>query len=211
MYRKFFKRFLDITLSFIAIVILLPIMILVALLVKTKLGSPVIFTQRRAGLHGEVFTVYKFRTMTNDTDEYGELLSNKERLTKFGRLLRSTSLDELPELFNIFKGDMSIIGPRPLLEEYLPRYSAEQMKRHNMRPGLTSLTAVNGRATLSWDDRFKMDVWYVHHVSFMLDLKIVLKTVITVFKRENINSDRGKFMGSNNNDTQIESNVNDRD
>lgn len=196
LYRRFVKRLLDIVLSLIAIIILSPIMLIVALLVRVNLGGPVIFTQRRAGLYGRVFTVYKFRSMTNETDETGKLLSNKQRLTKFGRILRSTSLDELPELFNIFKGDMSIIGPRPLLEEYLPRYSEEQMKRHNVRPGLTSLTAVNGRASLSWEDRLKMDVWYVHNVSFLLDLKIILKTVVTVFKRENINSNRGKFIGS---------------
>src|SRR5699024_1498279 len=149
-------------------------------------------------LQGNIFTLYKFRSMTNETNEEGELLPNKLRLTKFGKLLRSTSLDELPELFNILKGDMSIIGPRPLLEEYIPRYSDEQMKRHNMRPGLTSLTAVNGRATLSWEDRLEMDVWYVHNVTFLLDLKILLKTITTVFKRENISSDRGKFLGNEN-------------
>lgn len=198
MYRNYFKRLLDITLSFLAIFILSPIMLIVALLVKTRLGSPVIFTQRRAGLHGKIFTVYKFRSMTNETDENDELLPNEQRLTKFGKLLRSTSLDELPELFNILKGDMSIIGPRPLLEEYLPRYSKEQMKRHNVRPGLTSYTAVNGRATLSWEDRLSMDVWYVNNVNFLLDIKIILKTLVTVFKRENISSNRGKFMGTDN-------------
>lgn len=198
MYRKFIKRFLDIVLSLIAIIILSPIMLIVALLVRIKLGSPIIFTQRRAGLHGKVFTVYKFRSMTNEVNENGELLSNKKRLTKFGKALRSTSLDELPELFNIFKGDMSIIGPRPLLEEYLTRYNEEQMKRHNMRPGLTSLTAVNGRASLSWKDRLEMDVWYVQNVSFLLDCKIIFKTIITVFKRENISSNRGKFTGTDN-------------
>jgi len=171
-------------------------MLIVALLVRVKMGSPIIFTQRRAGLHGRVFTLYKFRSMTNKKDENGELLPNDQRLTKFGRLLRSTSLDELPELFNILKGDMSIIGPRPLLEEYLPMYSDEQMKRHNMRPGLTSLTAVNGRASLSWEARLEMDVWYIYNASFLLDCKIILKTVVTVFKRENISSDRGKFTGN---------------
>lgn len=180
-------------------------MLIVAILVKTKLGSPVIFTQRRAGLHGNVFTVYKFRSMTNETNEDGELLPNDQRLTRFGKLLRSTSLDELPELFNIFKGNMSIIGPRPLLEEYLPRYSKEQMKRHNVRPGLTSWTAVNGRASLSWEDRLEMDVWYVNNVRFLLDLKIILKTIITVFKRENISGSRGKFMGSTAEDNQLSS------
>lgn len=196
MYKRFFKRFFDIVLSLIAIVVLSPVMLVVAMLVGLKLGRPVIFKQRRAGLHGRVFTVYKFRSMTNEKDANGELLPNDKRLTRFGKVLRSTSLDELPELFNILKGDMSIIGPRPLLEEYLPRYSEEQMKRHNMRPGLTSLTAVNGRATLSWEDRLDMDVQYVNNVSFLMDCKIVLKTVITVFKRENISSDRGKFMGT---------------
>lgn len=196
MYSKFIKRTLDIIISFFSILILSPIMLLVALLVRVNLGSPVIFTQERAGLHGKVFTLYKFRSMTNAVDEKGNLLPNKQRLTKFGRLLRSTSLDELPELLNILKGDMSFIGPRPLLTEYLPRYNEEQKKRHNVRPGLTSFTAVNGRASLSWDERLKMDVWYVNNVSFILDLKILFKTFITVFKRENISSNRGKFMGN---------------
>jgi|SRR5699024_901374 len=197
MYRKYIKRFLDISLSLIGIVITSPIMLIVAILVKTKLGSPILFKQERAGKHGEIFTVFKFRSMTNETDESGELLPNKERLTKFSKFLRTTSMDELPELFNILNGEMSIIGPRPLLVEYLPRYSDEQMKRHNVRPGLTSLTAVNGRASLSWAERLDMDVWYVNNVTFALDLKIIFKTVLTVFKRENIHSDRGKFMGVN--------------
>ena len=171
-------------------------MLLVALFVRVNLGSPVIFTQERAGLNGEIFKLYKFRSMTNEVDEHGNLLPNNKRLTKFGKILRSTSMDELPELFNILKGDMSFVGPRPLLTEYLPRYSDEQKKRHNVRPGLTSLTAVNGRASLSWDERLKMDVWYVRNLSFLLDFKIIIKTFITVFKRENISGDRGKFMGS---------------
>jgi len=197
LYLNYIKRMLDIVISLIAIIILSPIMLIVSLLVKTNLGSPVIFTQERAGYHGKVFKLYKFRSMTNAVDENGMLLPNKQRLTKFGKLLRSTSMDELPELFNILKGDMSIIGPRPLLTEYLTRYNEEQKKRHNVRPGLTSLTAVNGRATLSWEDRLAMDVWYVNNVNFLLDCKIILKTVSTVIKRENISSNRGKFMGSN--------------
>jgi len=171
-------------------------MLITAILVRVKLGSPVIFTQDRVGLNNKVFKLYKFRSMTNEVDEYGELLPKDERMTKLGKLIRSTSLDELPELWNILKGDMSFIGPRPLLVEYLPRYNEEQIKRHNVRPGLTSYTAVNGRATLSWQERFKLDVWYVNNMTFMLDFKILIKTFITVFKRENIDGTRGKFMGN---------------
>lgn len=199
MYQKFIKRLLDIVFSSIGLILLSPIMLVVAILVKINLGSPIIFKQERAGLHGKVFTLYKFRSMTNDVDERGELLPKEKRLTRFGKILRSTSLDELPELINILKGDMSLIGPRPLLTEYLPRYNEEQKKRHNVRPGLTSITAVNGRASLSWEERLEMDVWYVHNVNFLLDCKILFKTFITVFKRENINGDRGKFMGTDNN------------
>src|SRR5699024_9856773 len=193
---KSFKRLLDIVFSLILLIVLSPIIIITAILVRTKLGSPIIFTQERVGLNNEIFTLRKFRSMTNETDENGELLSKDERLTKFGKLIRSTSLDELPELFNILKGDMSFIGPRPLLVEYLPRYNSEQIKRHNVRPGLTSYTAVNGRATLTWPDRLALDVWYVKNMSFLLDLKILIKTFITVFKRENIDGTRGKFMGN---------------
>lgn len=199
MYQKYVKRIIDIVFSSIAIILLSPIMLVVAILVKVNLGSPIIFTQERAGLHGRVFTLYKFRSMTNDVDENGEFLPKEKRLTRFGKILRSTSLDELPELINILKGDMSFIGPRPLLVEYLPRYNEEQKKRHNVRPGLTSLTAVNGRASLSWEERLKMDVWYVHNVNFLLDCRILLKTFITVFKRENIDGNRGKFMGTDKN------------
>lgn len=200
---KSFKRLLDIVFSSILLIVLSPIIIITAILVRTKLGSPIIFTQERVGLNNEIFTLRKFRSMTNETDENGELLSKDERLTKFGKLIRSTSLDELPELFNILKGDMSFIGPRPLLVEYLPRYNSEQIKRHNVRPGLTSYTAVNGRATLTWPDRLALDVWYVKNMSFLLDLKILIKTFITVFKRENIDGTRGKFMG-NEQETNIE-------
>ncbi|TPE68983.1 sugar transferase [Halalkalibacterium halodurans] len=196
MYKKYFKRLIDLVVSFIGLIILSPIMLIVALLVKVNLGSPVIFKQERPGLNGEIFTLYKFRSMTNAVDENGELLPNKVRLTKFGKLLRSTSLDELPELYNILKGDMSLIGPRPLLPEYLERYNEEQKRRHDVRPGLTSLSAANGRASLSWDETLAMDVYYVDNVNFLMDCKIILKTIIAVVKRKNISSDRGKFMGS---------------
>ncbi|HLR19117.1 MAG TPA: sugar transferase [Staphylococcus sp.] len=193
---KIIKRLLDIVFSLLLLICLSPIMLITAILVRVKLGSPVIFTQDRVGLNNKVFKLYKFRSMTNEVDEYGELLPKDERMTKLGKLIRSTSLDELPELWNILKGDMSFIGPRPLLVEYLPRYNEEQIKRHNVRPGLTSYTAVNGRATLSWQERFKLDVWYVNNMTFMLDFKILIKTFITVFKRENIDGTRGKFMGN---------------
>ena len=196
MYQKYIKRFLDIYFSLILIVALFPLMIVIGILVRTRLGSPIIFKQERVGLNNKVFKLYKFRSMTNATDENGELLPNKQRLTKFGRILRSTSMDELPELFNILKGDMSFIGPRPLLTEYLPRYNSEQIKRHNVRPGLTGYTAVNGRASLDWPKRLEMDVWYVKNVKFFLDFMILIKTFVTVFKRENVSGNRGKFMGN---------------
>jgi len=199
MYQKYLKRLLDFVLSLLSIIILLPVMLIVALLVKINLGSPVIFTQQRPGLYGKIFTLYKFRSMKNDVGHNGELLPNEQRLTKFGKVLRSTSLDELPELINILKGDMSIIGPRPLLPEYLERYNDEQKKRHNVRPGLSSISAVTGRASLSWDDNFINDVWYVEHISFLLDCKIIIKTVLIVMKRKNVSSDRGKFTGSTQN------------
>lgn len=196
MYEKYIKRLLDILFSIILLIILSPIILIVAILVKINLGSPVIFIQERVGLNNKIFKLYKFRSMTNETDEKGELLSKEERLTNFGQFIRKASLDELPELWNILKGDMSFIGPRPLLTEYLPRYNEEQIKRHNVRPGLTSYAAVNGRASLSWKDSLDMDVWYVYNMGFFVDLKIFLKTFITVFKRENIDGDRGKFMGN---------------
>jgi len=196
MYQKYLKRMLDFVLSMLSIIILLPVMLIVALLVKVNLGSPIIFTQQRPGLHGKIFTLYKFISMKNDVDHNGELLPNEQRLTQFGKVLRSTSLDELPELINILKGDMSIIGPRPLLPEYLERYNDEQKKRHNVRPGLSSISAVTGRASLSWDNKLEKDVWYVNHVSFLLDCKIIMKTFLTVLKRENISSNRDKFIGA---------------
>lgn len=183
MYRKYFKRILDFTLSLIAIVLLSPVMLVTALLVKIKLGNPVIFKQKRPGLNERIFTLYKFRTMTNQKDEKGELLPDEIRLTKFGKALRSLSLDELPQLFNILKGDMSIIGPRPLLIQYLSLYDDNQKKRHNVRPGLSGLAQVNGRNAITWEEKFKYDVEYVNKVSFLLDLKIIFKSTIIVLKR----------------------------
>lgn len=196
MYQKYIKRILDFIFSLILIIVLSPLLLIIALIVRINLGSPIIFKQERTGLHGKTFTIYKFRSMTDERDENGELLDNELRMTRFSRIFRSTSLDELPELFNILKGDMSFIGPRPLLTEYNELYNKEQKKRHNVRPGLTSYTAVNGRSTLSWEHRFELDTWYVNNVSFLLDLKILFKTFIVVLKRENTTSDRGKFQGN---------------
>lgn len=196
MYQKYIKRLLDIFFATVLLIVLAPLMLLVAFLVRVNLGSPVIFVQERVGLNNKIFKLYKFRSMTNETNKSGELLTKDERLTKFGKLIRKTSLDELLELWNILKGDMSFIGPRPLLTEYLPRYNDKQIKRHNVRPGLTSYAAVNGRASLSWEDSLNKDVWYVYNTGFLLDFKILIKTFITVFKRENIDGDRGKFMGN---------------
>lgn len=196
MYQKYIKRILDFIFSLILIIVLSPLLLIIALIVRINLGSPIIFKQERTGLHGKTFTIYKFRSMTDERDENGELLDNELRMTRFSRIFRSTSLDELPELFNILKGDMSFIGPRPLLTEYNELYNKEQKKRHNVRPGLTSYTAVNGRSTLSWERRFELDTWYVNNVSFLLDLKILFKTFIVVLKRENTTSDRGKFQGN---------------
>ena len=188
-YQKYVKRILDITLSGAAIIVLSPVMGITAILVKQKLGSPVIFKQKRPGKDEKIFTMYKFRTMTDKWDEKGELLPDNIRLTKFGKMLRSMSLDELPELFNIFKGDMSIIGPRPLLVQYLPLYNERQKRRHEVRPGLSGLAQVNGRNAITWDEKFNYDVAYVEKVSFTLDVRIVLKTIIKAFKQEDINAD----------------------
>ncbi|MGC6769609.1 sugar transferase [Enterococcus sp. LJL51] len=187
-YGKWVKRLLDCLLSAIALVVLSPIYLIVALLVKVKLGGPIIFKQQRPGLNEKVFSMYKFRTMTDERDEKGELLPDDIRLTKFGKFLRSTSLDELPELWNIFKGDMAIVGPRPLLVEYLPLYNEEQCKRHDVRPGLTGLAQVNGRNAISWEEKFKLDVHYVRHVTFSEDIKIILLTIKKVIKKEDINA-----------------------
>ncbi|WP_284145142.1 sugar transferase [Peribacillus frigoritolerans] len=188
-YGRFLKRAMDFILSLIAIVILSPILLVVALLVRVKLGSPVLFKQKRPGLNENIFMMYKFRTMTDERDEHGELLPDNVRLTRFGRLLRSTSLDELPELFNILKGDMSIIGPRPLLEQYLPLYNEHQKRRHEVRPGLSGLAQVNGRNAISWENKFDLDVEYVDNVSFIGDWKIIFLTIKKVFVREGINSE----------------------
>lgn len=199
-YGRYFKRLLDFILSLIALVVLSPVFLIIALLVRIKLGSPVLFKQERPGLNEKIFTIYKFRTMTDERDENGELLPNHLRLTKFGRALRSSSLDELPELFNILKGDMSFIGPRPLLIEYLPLYNEQQRRRHAVRPGLTGLAQVNGRNAITWEEKFHYDLEYVDNLSFLLDLKILVKTIVKVLKREGINSSEAvtmeKFKGT---------------
>lgn len=188
MYRKYFKRPLDIILSLLGLIVLSPIMLLVAILVRVKLGSPVLFKQKRPGLNEKSFTMYKFRTMTDEKDENGELLPDNVRLTKFGRMLRSTSLDELPELFNILKGDMSIVGPRPLLVQYLPLYNEQQKRRHEVRPGLTGYAQVNGRNAITWEEKFDLDIEYVDNISFVGDLMIIFLTLKKVFIREGISS-----------------------
>lgn len=185
-YRRFLKRAMDFIMSLGAIILLVPVLIIVAILVRFKLGSPVLFKQKRPGLQEKIFTMYKFRTMTDEKDENGELLPDNIRLTKFGKMLRATSLDELPELFNILKGDMSIVGPRPLLIQYLELYSEHQKRRHEVRPGLTGHAQVNGRNTISWQEKFNLDVEYVDHISFIGDIKIILLTVKKVFVKEGI-------------------------
>lgn len=194
MYRLFVKRLFDLILSLMAILILSPVLIIITLLVRIKLGSHILFKQERPGLNGKIFKMYKFRTMTSEVDEEGNLLPDEVRLTSFGQLLRSTSLDELPELFNIFKGDMSIVGPRPLLVKYLPLYNDEQKHRHDVRPGLTGLAQVNGRNTISWEDKFKYDVEYTKNVTFMNDLKIIFETILKVIKRDGISSETSVTM-----------------
>lgn len=186
MYRKCIKRLLDIILSGIAIIILSPIMLFVAIFVRIKLGSPVLFIQERPGKDEKLFCLYKFRTMTDKRNEYGNLLPDEDRLTSFGRLLRSTSLDELPELINIFKGDMSIVGPRPLLTRYLPYYRQEERIRHIVRPGLTGLAQINGRNNLGWDERLRLDIEYVKQISLFNDIKIIIATFVKVLKRSDI-------------------------
>jgi len=193
-YRRYIKRPMDIILSLCAIIVLSPVMLIIALLVRIKLGSPVIFKQKRPGLNEKIFTLYKFRTMTDKRDEKGELLPDSERLTKFGKMLRSTSLDELPELFNILKGDMSIVGPRPLLVQYLPLYNDIQRRRHEVRPGLSGLAQVSGRNAISWEDKFHLDVEYVDNVSCIGDWKIILETIKKVFVREGISSNTSETM-----------------
>ncbi|HBM4451269.1 TPA: sugar transferase, partial [Enterococcus faecium] len=184
-YQLFGKRILDILLSGIALIVLSPIILIVGFLVRIKLGSPIIFKQERPGKSEKIFSMYKFRTMTDERDHNGEYLPDEIRLTKFGKILRATSLDELPELWNILKGDMSIVGPRPLLVEYLPLYSEKQRKRHNVRPGLTGLAQVNGRNAISWEEKFDLDVYYVDKISFFNDLIIIIQTCKKVIKKEN--------------------------
>lgn len=207
-YEKYIKRPQDMLCALLALIVLSPILFITAFLVRVKLGSPVIFKQERPGLNGKIFTLYKFRTMTDERDSEGNLLPDEVRLTKFGKLLRSTSLDELPELLNILFGDIAVIGPRPLLVEYLPRYNAEQRRRHEVRPGLSGLAQVNGRNAISWEDKFKYDVQYVEHVTFLGDWKIILQTVLNVIKRDGINSETAAtmevFMGT---EEKVEKNV----
>ncbi len=200
-YEKYIKRCLDILLSAIAIIFLSPLFVVISLMVKIKLGSPILFSQERPGKFGEIFVLRKFRTMTDEVDPLtGGLLPDEQRLTRFGCFLRSTSLDELPELFNILKGDMSIVGPRPLLVRYLPRYNEKQMHRHDVRPGLTGFAQANGRNAISWEEKFDMDVYYTEHISFLFDLKVILQTVKAVICRDGINSDTcatmEEFMGT---------------
>jgi undecaprenyl phosphate N,N'-diacetylbacillosamine 1-phosphate transferase len=186
LYRRYFKRPMDFILSLIAIIVLSPVLLVVGVLVRTKLGSPVIFKQKRPGLNEKIFTLYKFRTMTDRRDENGELLPDSVRLTRFGRFLRSTSLDELPELFNILRGDMSLLGPRPLAVQYLPYYNELEKHRHDVRPGLSGLAQVNGRNSVTWERRFAFDLEYVNHISFLGDLKIVFKSILIAFKGSDI-------------------------
>ncbi len=197
---KYIKRFFDIFSSLIAIIILSPVLIVTAILVRTKLGSPVLFKQERPGKDEKIFTLMKFRTMTDERDENGEFLPDEVRLTKFGKFLRSTSIDELPELFNILKGDMSVIGPRPLLVRYLPRYNEHQHRRHEVRPGLSGWAQVNGRNTVSWEDKFNMDVEYVENYSIIMDIKILFMTVVNVLRHDGISSETSatmeEFMGN---------------
>lgn len=202
-YEKFIKRPQDFILSLFALIVLSPILIIVAILVRTKLGSPILFTQNRPGLNEKIFKMYKFRTMTDEKDDDGKLLSDSVRLTKFGKMLRATSLDELPELLNIIRGDMSIVGPRPLLIEYLPKYNDQQKRRHDVRPGLTGLAQVNGRNAISWEDKFIKDVEYIENITFIQDMRLILETIKKVFIREGINSDSSTtmelFVGSSKN------------
>lgn len=200
MYRTFGKRLFDLTIIIPALIILLPVMLLVALLIRMKMGGPVVFVQERAGLHGRPFWLFKFRTMTDARDADGKLLSDHQRITPLGRFLRSTSLDELPGLLNVLRGEMSLIGPRPLLVKYLSRYTPEQNRRHEVKPGVAGLPALYGRSEQSWENSLAHDVWYVDHMSLWLDLKIIFGVLIVVFKREGVGRSADgfvpEFMGS---------------
>ena len=199
-YKQFFKRFWDIALSGFAIVVLSPVLIILTIVGAIAMRGNPFFTQERPGKNEKIFMLIKFRSMNNKKDENGNLLPDEQRLGKYGKLLRASSLDELPELFNIFVGNMSIIGPRPLLVRYLPRYSEEQRHRHDVRPGLTGYAQCHGRNAISWKERFEMDVWYTKHISFFGDIKIIFETILSVFKREGISSDTSatmeEFMGN---------------
>ena len=199
-YEKCIKRTQDFCCALLALIVLSPVLLVVAVLVRMKLGAPILFKQERPGLNGKIFRLYKFRTMTSEIDENGELLPDEVRLTNFGKMLRSTSLDELPELINILKGDMSVVGPRPLLVKYLSRYNKHQARRHEVRPGFTGYAQVNGRNTISWEEKFDLDVEYVDNITFIGDWGIIFKTVKTVLLREGISSDSSvtmeEFMGS---------------
>ena len=194
-YSKYIKRLLDILISLTFIVLFSWLYLILVIIVRIKLGSPVLFCQERPGYNEKIFKLYKFRTMTDKRDEKGNLLPDSERLTKFGSMLRSTSLDELPEMFNILKGDMSLIGPRPLLVEYLPYYTEEERLRHSVRPGLTGLAQVSGRNYLAWDKRLARDVEYVNHISFIMDVRIIIKTIMVVFKKEDVSVDTNVVEG----------------
>lgn len=194
MYANYVKRILDLTLSLIAVILCSPIFLILFLLVRFKLGSPVLFTQERPGKDEKIFRLYKFRTMTSQTDAQGELLPDEIRLTSFGKKLRATSLDELPELFNILKGDMSIVGPRPLLVKYLPLYNEEQRHRHDVRPGLTGQAQVHGRNAISWEEKFKHDVEYTRNVTFLNDCRIILATILKVIKKDGVSSETSATM-----------------
>ena len=194
------KRLFDLILSFIGLLFLLPVMALLSLLVRLKIGSPIFFKQARPGLNGEIFNMYKLRTMTDESGQNRVLLSDKDRLTKFGEFLRSTSLDELPGLWSVLKGDMSLVGPRPLLIEYLPLYSEKQSRRHEVKPGITGWAQVNGRNAISWDEKFDLDIWYVDNQSIWLDIKILWMTVNKIIMRDGISQNNhvtmDKFKGS---------------
>lgn len=200
MYAKYLKRYLDFWIALIALIVLSPVLIVLTVIGAVKMKGNPFFTQDRPGLHEKIFKLIKFRTMTNEKDKKGNLLPDEKRLTAYGKFLRSTSLDELPELINILKGDMAIIGPRPLLVRYLPRYNKEQHHRHDVRPGLTGYAQVNGRNALTWEDKFKMDVWYTKHITMANDISIMVKTVKIVLKKEGISSNTSvtmeEFMGN---------------
>ena len=199
-YEQYIKRPQDFLCALLALIVLSPVMLITAVLVQVKLGSPVIFKQRRPGKDEKIFTLYKFRTMTDGKDKNGKLLSDEERLTSFGKKLRATSLDELPELFNILKGDMAVVGPRPLLVQYLPLYNERQKRRHEVRPGFTGYAQVHGRNAITWEEKFEKDVYYVDHVTFLGDWKIIVQTIKTVLNREGISSETSAtiedFMGT---------------